>query len=155
MAQRFQPSNSSGSATVTDDPVQTLRPGISVQWLHNREIIAMSTEDSQRDSVDCWCDHIMERIREWPSDKPVLVMVDLSSPRVVPTPYTRSRAKDIAHVRSDLKMYAAMVVKRSFMMQLVMPFTRRPMTSYSQIRMFFSRDEALTWLRGIAEQNGG
>jgi hypothetical protein len=140
------PSAKSARSDITSE-AQDLGHGVICRWYNNRQIIAICAEDSSPAAVDLWVNKITDEIKQWPSGRPCLTLVDVSSKKIATTPYVRERAKGLIRLRNDLQMFTAMVLPPTFFAQIARIVTRAPLASNVQMRVFTTRDEALKWLQ--------
>ncbi len=92
----------------------------------------------------------MSTTREWPADRPYLAMHDLSAKNASPTPYLKARAKEdlkVPPAGGKVRGYLAIILPKTFFAQLAMLFVRQQRAEHFTTQFFFSREEALQWLK--------
>ena len=132
-----------------DDPsstIEQLAPGVTIEWLHDKKIIVVTSHDTARTSVDSWMNRSADILQNWPSDRPYLCAIDASDPNVTRTPYSQGRLKELRTLRPDLKRYMALIPPKTYVMQLMQLSMKLP-TSREEMKIFFTRDEAIKWLQ--------
>ncbi|MCC7445815.1 MAG: hypothetical protein IT324_00290 [Anaerolineae bacterium] len=132
--------------TATSERMIELAPGVTLEWLADGQIVAITSENSSREAVDAWADRLTELIKTWPTNRPMLVLADVSGGKNAQTPYLRSRASALMKVRPDVTLVTAMVVRHSILAQLIQIGLRAGRGGKARVQMFFSRQSAINWL---------
>src|SRR5512142_1322614 len=130
---------------------ETVAPGITSEWLDNRQIVVFKLGSVARPSIDALLNHIRTILSEWPSDRPYLALYVFGDATTGPTPYIRERFRDIPQWRPELEAHIAFITARTIQGQLVQAYVR---TRGNAARIFFNRDEGLAWLRGFLQAPG-
>ena len=94
--------------------------------------------------IETWFQRCQKDIDAWDSEQPLLLLLDMS--RVILTPFGRSKAGELANVRPELGGRTAVVIAASTMGHLTRLFVNHSLHGTRQRRVFFSRDDAQTWL---------
>jgi hypothetical protein len=128
-------------------PDEQIVPGMTRQWLLDRQIVVFTMTSPSRDIVDAWIDTVKATMENWPGDRPYLAIHDLTSNKVSLTPYARKRTEELLPLSAKVPGYAAIVLSRSFMAQVIRLFLRSQKQQGVNNVVFFSRQEALEWLK--------
>ena len=88
----------------------------------------------------------------WQSDEPYYALQDVSHENMSITPYARQRWEEIRAYRNERKLYAAIVLPKTFVANLIqLHFRTSKVRSGAKFRFFTSRDDALAWLEWLLE----
>jgi hypothetical protein len=140
------------STKAVSSQVETLAPGITFERTHDGQIFVFMLSDITRVSVDAWVAKIRELTGDWTDERPFLALTQVSGKYLTLTPYLRGRMEELSHWHPDLWAYTAVVLPKSFFMQLMSTFVRTLKLRKTQTRLFQSREEALAWLeKALAE----
>lgn len=124
--------------------VEVLHPDCKLVWDADHSLISITMRGTRHEMIDIWAKRSIEIRQEWPSDKPLCLLLDLRDGEA--TQYSQVRAKEIASVRPELTTYFAMVVKRSLSAQLISLIFRGLGLTGSKVRFFFTPQEARLWI---------
>jgi hypothetical protein len=129
--------------------IETFGSGVFRQKLAGVPPITLSRfPDTNRSTVDCWytaCERAILECRD-----PVFYAIhDFSSPDISITPYSRSRAKELYHLRTDLYVLTAIYMPKNLSTQLIRMFTRQNQVPHMQTEVVFSIQQALLWFARI------
>jgi hypothetical protein len=130
---------------------ETVTPSLQVGWICEGQIIVFVPSDSARATIDAWLDSVISHQREWPSDKPLVALQDLSNPRIAVTPYARQRIKELGVIR-----HIAMLVNQtqlSMILAYVVNYMGNPKNFTTQV--FFKQEAAVQWLLARAANMSG
>lgn len=106
-----------------------------------------------RDTVDIWieaCDLLMSEAVQ--QNHPIFIIQDLSHPDVTQTPYSQARGQALVDAHPNLKGYIAYVLQENADSQRIRLFVKRQNNHFRQREVFFSREDALTWIENILNQ---
>lgn len=104
--------------------------------------LAVSTVDSAVEALGA----LMRRFDE--AGRPLRVLLDLSRPDMILTPYAREQGSSLSHLRPRLRGRVALVVPEgSPIAYRVERILRSELYHYRERSLFFRREEALMWLR--------
>lgn len=142
-------SQANGHEAASPSGVEALRGGGSIEWLAGGQIALFYTPDSSQNVLQGLFDRAEEIIRNWPAERPLLMILDVSGPRVGMTPFARERGRAMLVMRPGLVMALAMVVSRTLQAQILQVMLRLWQRSGRQIALVYSRDEAVEWLKKI------
>lgn len=122
--------------------------GVTQEWLFDNRVVVYSGPNASRAAVDAYCAAMMDVVNNWPHDKPLLSMHDLSSTYIMLTPYAQMKTTEVARAAANFPDTRALVVPNSFIGQTVSFFIRRNIEKFipGESAVFTDRDEALTWL---------
>jgi hypothetical protein len=140
---------------ILGDLLEQLEAGVRVSWLNERQLLVFSLPGSSRRSVQILFDRAIEILNTWPVEHPCPVVLDFTGGNVAATPYARQRGHEMTNVRPELTLFVAFVVPRSIQAQVFQFVVRGSKRRKTQMAVFFSREEALSWVRRLAglEQN--
>lgn len=131
--------------------------GVIRAWLDDYQICYIQTDGCmQRDGVDTWADLIIATIEAWPTERPIVMLQNLTHPNQGFTPYSRYRGLDIlSSVPPNHIAICAIVMQKSLINRFLgFLFNSMNFRNGISIRIFTDNDEALTWLRTeIQEHN--
>lgn len=112
------------------------------------KIVVVSGSVATHSSVDAWANTVSSIKAAWPPEKPWLILHDFSQSKrgLAGTPYAWKRAKELTMFRGDMRGRVAIVVPTTFFTHLTRAFflSVKPTAT---MQLFFSREEALRWLR--------
>jgi hypothetical protein len=136
-----------------DNQAEALGAGINRTWLDNHTIAFFTAEAATRAAVDIWAEAVKGVMASTPPDRPWMMMHDFTADRNGLTPYARARAQEVMAFRPEARGYAAIIMRNNVMGQAVSLFMRLAAMRRSNVeaRVFFRRDDALTWLRQKAQ----
>src|SRR5258708_40131413 len=126
--------------------IETLAPGITFERTHDGQIFVFMLSDITRGSVDAWVAKIRELTGDWTDERPFLALTQVSGKSLTLTPYLRGRMEELSHWHPDLWAYTAVVLPKSFFMQLMSTFIRTLKLRKTQTRLFHSREKPLSRL---------
>lgn len=129
------------------------------EWLHDRQIVIYTVQDTARETVDAWADAILELMQRWPKNKPYLAIYDVSNV-IALTPYARKRTEAIAKIAAtlDLDGHYAVVLKNNIFSLILKLFIQRDLSSQNHTferQVFMSREQAIEWLVSIVDEKHG
>lgn len=129
------------------DKIIPLSAGISMQWLHEGKILAVTALNITREAIDVWTEAIIAAELTYFKDRPVRLLLDIGM--LPPTPYARQKSEEIVKQTAHLYGRTAVVLRPSLTTQTIRFFVerilRRSGSSFER-RIFLSRADALTWL---------
>ncbi len=129
--------------------IEVLADGLKRQQYDEGRIVVYTLETTRRETIDQWAEIVIERLKQWPAQKPYLVVHDAS--RIFLTPHLRMRSQEIAQTpRADVKGAYAVVLPSSVVGQLMKIFINRKLAANQTGRLssvFTSLEDALNWLR--------
>jgi hypothetical protein len=128
-------------------PIEQIVPGMTRQWLLDRQIVIFTMMSPSRDVVDAWISTVKATMENWPGNRPYLALHDMTSNKVSLTPYARKRAEELLPISAKVPGYAAIVLPRSFIAQVIRLFLRSQKQQGVNNAVFFSQAEALVWLK--------
>ena len=127
-------------------PVEEIAPGLTREWMFDHQIVVFKISTIARPVVDAWIDLVKLTMENWPGNLPYLAIHDMTSDKVSLTPYARSRAEELIPLSAKAPGYAAIVLPRSFVAQVIRLFMRTQRRQGNQNALFFTMPEALAWL---------
>jgi hypothetical protein len=138
----------SPDSTTAQHTAADAKPNVSVEWLHDRQIVIFSVNAvASRAVVDEWADIVAGVIKSWPADKIYLAMHDLSDKRVTPTPYARARVREFDELVKRLHGRIAIVLPNNFAGHLIRIFlTTMRWQQKLPTEGFLSYETGLEWL---------
>ncbi|MCC7447818.1 MAG: hypothetical protein IT324_10390 [Anaerolineae bacterium] len=133
--------------TPSQPNVEQFGPYLTREWLDDRQIILYTATSVSRDVIDQWVESIRGLRADWPPDRPFLNLYDLSSTDTSLTPYIRQRFQELMQEYHAYHGRTAIVIKKSFLAQLLQMFLDSQPKGPRQRKIFFNRDQGLQWLR--------
>src|SRR5512144_1348868 len=88
-------------------PVEAIAPGLTRQWLCDRQIVVFRISSVSREVVDAWIDTVKATMESWPANRPYLAIHDMTSEKIALTPYARARAEELLPLAAKAPGYAA------------------------------------------------
>jgi hypothetical protein len=126
-------------------PLEELCSGLTFQWLFNRRAFALCAEHSSHKLVDVWAEKIIEITKTWPKDRTLFILNDFSGKNCAMTTYNQQKNRELFRMFPGYKTVNALVVRQNLTMQLIKLFIRA-VPSDRPINMYFTREEATSWL---------
>lgn len=127
---------------------QLIVEGLYINFIADGKIMICTIESLSRTIVDAWieqCDQEMQRCVA--ENRPILVLQDLSQSSEAQTPYSKERGQALADAYPELDGRTAFVLPDTPDNQRIRLFVRRQPHQYRERRIFFTRQEALDWLK--------
>jgi hypothetical protein len=128
-------------------PPEELVPGLTFQWLFNRQAILFIATNSSRAVTDAWVGKVLTVAKDWPPEQPFFVINDFSCKECVQTPYGRARSRELMDNKMNLKSVNVTVLQNNLSMQLSRLFVRAIQRPNFRIHLTFSRKDGLIWLK--------
>ena len=126
--------------------LEELVPGLTFQWLFDRQGMAFYAQHTSRELVDAWFNRIVTINSTWPEDRYLFILNDFSGKDCVTTPYNQHKNRELMRMFPNRRTASAIVVKQNLTMQLSRLFIRA-LPSSKSIYLTFSRDDGLIWLK--------
>lgn len=127
--------------------VTELVPGLTIEYLHDNQIAIYTLAEMTRSIVDAWIESCDQEMCNCANEgRPILIMQDLSNPRIAQTPYSRERGQALTAKYEALEGRIAFVLPPTTANQRIKLFLRRDAERNRERRAFRSRNEALNWL---------
>lgn len=129
---------------------QEIAPGLTMQWLYSRRIVALTLTDSRPEIIDAYTALNIQVIQQWPRSRPYLIFQDHT--KVGFPEHLRQRAPEIlsAFREEGLTGRNAFIARRQAPIATLRDFgdamARRARIS---IRVFTSPPLALEWLKQV------
>jgi len=125
-----------------------LTPHALCDWYAQEQVVAFTLTDNHPAHIDGLVDYVLEMLRTWNPEKPLLIMYDLS--QISMTPYGQQRAIEVYDAvpltlvgRTALLLpYSSFGTRMISFASFFMPVQNRNMKR----RFFRQREEALRWL---------
>ncbi len=130
------------------DLAENIAPGITCEWLDDRQIVVFTVATVARASLDMLLGRIHQIVTEWPVDRPYLALYHIADSTNGPTPYIRERFREIPRWNPRLDAHVALITAQNFQGKLVQLYAR---TRGNAVRIFFCREAGIAWLRGFLD----
>lgn len=137
----------SQSTVGAGSPTEQIVPGLARYWLDDHRIVVFKATQTTRQVVDAWIDTVKLVMAEWPSDHPYLVIHDFREGNIALTPYARARAAELIPIGVHVPGYAAIVLPKSFVAQIIRIFMQNRKSGGIENRLFLNYADGLAWLR--------
>ncbi len=124
-----------------------LTRGVWIELLDEGAIVTVRIDTIERAAVDCLYRWLHERLVAWCEREPWLALYDLTMPNAMLTPYMRRRVMEFAMLRPEVAGRVAFVMRRDATTSLFNLVQAGMPTRARTLRIWFSRHEALAWLR--------
>lgn len=123
---------------------------LQCQWVEGGQIFLLRVlkPSPTRQLVDVWTEVQRHVFTTYFSEKPIFILHEL--PPMSLTPYARHRIEALNKELSGREAYAAVVFEKSILRHLIRLFVEmelRRLNKRSTQRLFYTRDDALMWLR--------
>lgn len=127
--------------------------GVVSQTLDQGRIIVFCFSDVAVGAIDAAADALSDLMRRCDeSNRPLHLLLDLTQPGVIVTPYARECAAALACSRPRLRGRVALLAPEGTpVAHQLERFLRSLAYHYRERRLFFDRDAALAWLRETLE----
>jgi hypothetical protein len=112
----------------------------------HEQIILVEVHHHDRQTIDAWMDLSAGIRQEWPEDKPLLLLVDMTTTNFSFTPYVMKRVEDMMAIRDYLDSYIALVIQPSLTGRLVETTARTAHWGNAMTHASFTREDAFAWL---------
>jgi hypothetical protein len=127
---------------------QLIVEGLYVNFIADGKIMICTIESLSRVVVDAWIEHCDQEMQRCVAEnRPILVLQDLSQSSEAQTPYSKERGQVLTNAYPELDGRTAFVLPDTPDNQRIRLFVRRQPHHYGERRIFFTRQEALDWLK--------
>ena len=133
--------------------IETVAPGVTLEWLHDGQIPVFTMKTVVRASIDAWIDRLKKLTAEWQANRPFLSLHDISDKNVGATPYFRGRVEEIRTWRPTGEAHIGLVLPRTIQGKVIQMFVQA--RKGQPVRVFFTREEGLAWLAKFLEAGPG
>lgn len=133
-------------------------PQYEFRWIENGAILKITSYNvSEQVTVDAYYNKLDEYIRQWPAEKPYLLLFDSTQTQVEKwTTYMRQRAEQSHQIIPlNFRGRTASVVKPGVLIHIVKPFVEMGLNRKKPnvvSRIFYKYDDALAWLKAFAPE---
>ncbi|MCC7207363.1 MAG: hypothetical protein IT323_08655 [Anaerolineae bacterium] len=131
------------------DAPELLDHGVMLEWLENGQVAAFQPSKNTPEALATVFDRAEAIVRGWPSGKPHLVLLDLKTADISPTPYIRRRGEAIQALRPDVLIATAILTQRNVAGQFLRVVVAKTQKEKGLVAVHFSRDDAITWLKRV------
>jgi hypothetical protein len=129
-------------------------PGLTLDYLLDGQVVTVSASNSSRHMVDAFVNLMIELQPSFPVGKPIYFLFDFSHDDTgFNTPYGRARMAEISKSQPASVSYSAVVVHKTYVMNMAQFFLQKVNRKDNLTRIFFSHDEALQWLQSMINKN--
>ncbi len=131
--------------------LEQIGPHVTLERLYDGRIGVLTVTSIDRQSIDLWSETAIRLLSQRVPDQPHLVVHDVSGEGLALTSYIRKKAQETVGHYPDAPGRTAIVVRRgaaAILMQLFINHLVR-VISGRPTRVFFSRDEAINWLKEL------
>lgn len=134
-----------------------LVPGLIAEDYHDGEMVVLTANESSRTVVDAFVNFYKDRFREFPDRLFEYALIDYSqSFAAFNTPYAKAKMSELMELTPSGRIsYTAIVTPRTFATQLGQIFLRAHVREGAINRIFFSRQEGMTWLEEMYKKHSG
>jgi hypothetical protein len=123
-------------------------PGLTLDYLLDGQIVAVSASNSSRHMIDAFVNLMVELQPSFVAEKPLYFLLDFSHDDTgFNTPYGRARMAEISKSQPAAVSYSAVVVRKTYVMNMAQFFLQKVNRKNNITRIFFSHEEALQWLQ--------
>lgn len=142
---------------MTNSEPRELMPGLTVEEMYDGDILVVNVKDSSRALVDGFVTFAIQHMKDYANKPYDYMLVDQSqSFAAFNTPYGKAKMQDLMkEIPAGKIAYVSLVMPKTFVMQLAQTFLRAITREGTVSRIFFTRQDALTWLMQMYEKNSG
>src|SRR4030042_2161438 len=130
------PSGSQQASPEASPSIETIAPGITLEWLHEGKIPVFTMATVARASIDAWIERLKKLTFEWAADRPFLSLHDISDKNVGATPYFRGRVEEIQTWRPEGEAHIGLVLPRTIQGKVIQMFVQA--RQGQPVRVFFT-----------------
>jgi hypothetical protein len=124
--------------------------GVTIRLLDDGLLPVITVTTIKRDAVDLLAEWISRRIEHWDPKIPYCALYDLTQPGAMITPYMRKVTAALNDQRQEVHGRVALIMRRDTTASLLSMFTMVRQGSTRELRVFFSVEEGLQWLRELS-----
>lgn len=150
------------SSQITSNPdisiKQELCPTLTLETLHDGKIWAYTFGKRTRDVrygsryvIDLWVQSMKDHVKDMATDEGWYRLHDFSQTQQSLSPYFVARLSELARYRPDLHGHSAFVIPRNIFTTAMWNLSQRIRPRHIRVRLFFDRDDALHWLKGLLD----
>jgi hypothetical protein len=141
------------SNTIQLTSPESLSSGVSLQRVVDSNIFLFTIRELGRINIDAWIDRIiLETENQADPTVPTFWLHDASPCTTVSmSPYLQHRLSTLIKRFPDRVGYNAVILPKTFVVQIVVLFIRR-MPTQSRNQLYFNREEGLRWLVRVATE---
>ncbi|MCB9438517.1 MAG: hypothetical protein H6673_16215 [Anaerolineales bacterium] len=132
--------------------IQELVDGLTLECLHNDQLLVYTFSTAQREAVDAWYDSVAGLLQGWSRSNPFLMVVDASAAMLIPTPYARQRSNDLSKLNPDITGRTALIIQDNLTGQIfrfLLSQLQRTSKAKRDRQAFTTRAEAIAWLEEL------
>lgn len=136
--------------------VETFPYGICRAWIDDKRIVMFQASSEITDDAGRLWEHlVVQTIQQWPENRAIFLMQDLSQPDAISSHAARSSNLNVI-LREGQVAYSAIVIGDGRVKRLLSRVTRvrEGGRSTCQERVFASREAAYAWLRSVISSDG-
>jgi hypothetical protein len=128
--------------------------GFSAEKLPDSPIHIFTLTSLSRPAIDSWVETAKKLMESVPSEQPMFVLIDQSAvPGITFSPYFKARVSELYAKPRGGGNYAAVVLAKSFLVQIAIFFIRTiNRNNVVDTRFFFKREEGLAWLKTVVDK---
>ncbi len=132
-----------------------LAPGVVSETLDEGQIVIFTFADAAIATIDAAVEALGDLMRRCDeAGRPLRVLLDLSQPAVILTPYARERVTALTSIRPRLRGRVALLAQEGTpVAHQVNRVLRSTLYQYRERSLFFRREQALDWLRALPERD--
>jgi hypothetical protein len=137
----------------TPNTIEQIGPDVTLQ--HHKDFLIYTVNKLTREAVDAFIDHAKQFYSAQPVGTRMYMMCDTGASSTNSlSPYFRKRIEELTTiaVSRELKVMVAVVLPRSYMLQIAMFFVQKLALGAGQVRFFFAREDGLRWLESMKEK---
>lgn len=140
--------------------IEQFGSNLTRQFIDDHTIVIITTDGTNRQTVDDWYDLIMSTVEEWDTSQPYMAIYNLSKSGI--TPYSRSRSRDLIRETGrmlrdkGIRQALAIVLDSGVIGTLVRIFAQREIErKYPErpIAYFNDLEQAVTWVRNLRDES--
>lgn len=132
--------------------IQELADGLTLEFLHDDQLVVYTFSTAQREAVDAWYDSVAGLLQGWPRSNPFLMVVDASASMLTPTPYARERSNHLSKLNPEVTGRTALVIRNNLTGQIfrfLLGQLQRASKAKRERQAFTTRAEAIAWLEEL------
>jgi hypothetical protein len=133
---------------ITPDSVEHIAPGLTLEWYASHRIAAFSLSNISQTTINAFVSTAAKVEANWATDKPRLMMYDLSHRDVTLTPYLRQHIEALTPEARLVAGRLAFVLSKDAISHSMRLFVLTNLQGKQKqpSDIFFTREAALGWL---------
>jgi hypothetical protein len=126
---------------------EQITPLLTREWLQDRHIVVIAPKSADRATIDVWAKTVESTILNWPDDRPLRIVNDVSARGLALTPYAQTKVKPLFYLNPHLGGRNAIILANNVTGQFVRIYVRTlSRRTPREVAVFFTREQGLAWV---------